>query len=595
MKTKRYLLASLMIVTLISFTLSGCTTKTSGDVSYGKVTEISGSALTIAVGTLNEGNTNSTGDNQDQTTPTTDSSSTQPTPPTDSGSGTPPTPPTDGETGTQTPASGDISTTPPELPTGSAPADMPEMLTLTGTTKTITLDDTITLTKQSSVQPGTTSSSSDSTESTAATAADITVGTVLKITYQTNSDTIQTIEIVTGGGQPGGGGTVETGTGATNLTDGETLNGGTYVSTTADENAIRAENAITAAITDVTVNKTDGAASSSDASSFYGLNSAVLALSNAVLNITGGSVTAIAEGANGVFSYDGATVNIKDTLINVSGGNAGGIEVAGGGIMNASNLTVNATSKAAIRSDRGGGTMIVDGGTYTTSGSTGAPAVYSTADITVSNATLTANTSEAVVVEGLNSVALNNCIVSGNMTGSNGSSSDNIHNVMLYQSMSGDAEVGNSSFTMAGGSLTSNSGDMFYITNTDASVTLSGVTLVPAANTKLLLVSGNDGTRGWGTAGSNGGNCSFTAANQKLVGDIQVDAISTLDLTIKEGSSFNGSINSDGTAASSLKLSLDATSTWSLTADSYITEFNGSMSNVELNGHTLYVNGVANN
>jgi hypothetical protein len=263
--------------------------------------------------------------------------------------------------------------------------------------------------------------------------------------------------------------------------------------------------------------------------------------------------------------------------------------------MNASNLTVNATSKAAIRSDRGGGTMIVDGGTYTTSGSTGAPAVYSTADITVSNATLTANTSEAVVVEGLNSVALNNCIVSGNMTGSNGSSSDNIHNVMLYQSMSGDAEVGNSSFTMAGGSLTSNSGDMFYITNTDASVTLSGVTLVPAANTKLLLVSGNDGTRGWGTAGSNGGNCSFTAANQKLVGDIQVDAISTLDLTIKEGSSFNGSINSDGTAASSLKLSLDATSTWSLTADSYVTEFNGSMSNVELNGHTLYVNGVANN
>lgn len=290
MKTKRYLLASLMIVTLISFTLSACTAKTSGDVSYGKVTEISGSALTIAVGTLNEGNTNSTGDNQDQTTPTSDSSSTQPTPPTDNGSGTPPTPPSDGETGTQTPASGDSSTTPPELPTGSTPADMPEMLSLTGTTKTITLDDTITLTKQSSVQPGTTSSSSDTSESTTATAADIAVGTVLKIIYQINSDTIQAIEIVTGGGQPGGGGgTVETGTGATNLSDGETLNGGTYVSTTADENAVRAENAITAAITDVTVNKTDGGASSSDASSFYGLNSAVLALSNAVLNITLGA------------------------------------------------------------------------------------------------------------------------------------------------------------------------------------------------------------------------------------------------------------------------------------------------------------------
>lgn len=599
MKTKRYLFVSLLIVTLISLSLSACTAKTSGDVIYGKVTKISGSELTIAVGTLNEVNTTSE-DSPAQTTPSADSSSSQPTPPTDSGSGTPPTPPADSGTGTQTPASGDSSTTPPELPTdsgtqtpstGSAPEGMPEMLTLTDETKTITLADTITITKQSSAQPGTTSSSSDSTESTAATTTDIAVGTVLKITYQANSETIQAIEIITSGGA----GTVETGTGATNLTDGENLNGGTYSSTAVDENALRAENAITASLTNVTVNKTDGAASSSDASSFYGLNSAVLALGNAVLNITGGTVTATAEGANGVFSYDGATVNIKDTFINVSGGNAGGIEVAGGGIINASNLTINSTVKAAIRSDRGGGTLTVDGGTYTTSGSTGAPAVYSTADITVSNATLTAKTSEAVVVEGLNSVALNNCLVSGNMTGSNGSSTDNIHNVMLYQSMSGDADVGNSSFTMTSGSLTANSGDMFYITNTDASVALSGVTLVPAANTKLLLVSGNDGARGWGKAGSNGGNCSFSATNQKLDGDILVDAISTLDLTIKEGSRFTGAINSDGTAASSLKLTLDATSTWFLTADSYVTAFNGSISNVELNGHTLYVNGVAAN
>ena len=101
--------------------------------------------------------------------------------------------------------------------------------------------------------------------------------------------------------------------------------------------------------------------------------------------------------------------------------------------MNATNLTVNATVKAAIRSDRGDGTLHVDGGTYTTtSGSSGAPAIYSTADITVSNVTLTANDSEAVVVEGLNSVTLNNCDVTGNMGGTYDQSADeNIHNVML--------------------------------------------------------------------------------------------------------------------------------------------------------------------
>jgi hypothetical protein len=394
-----------------------------------------------------------------------------------------------------------------------------------------------------------------------------------------------------GGG--GGGATVDTGTGAYVVADGETLSD-TYTSTNADENAVRAEGDVTATLDNATVEKTDGAASSSDASSFYGLNAAILALDNATLNITGGTVTATAEGANGVFAYDGATINIEGTEINVTGGNAGGIEVAGGGTMYATNLTVNATVKAAIRSDRGGGTMVVDGGTYTTSGSSGAPAIYSTADITVSNATLTANDSEAVVVEGLNSVTLSDCDVTGNMSGTYGENSgENIHNVMLYQSMSGDAEEGTSSFTMTGGTLVSQNGDMFYITNTDSVVTLVGVTMTLADGTNLLVVSGNDGERGWGTAGSNGGVCTFNMAGQTAEGNITVDAISELTLSITDSSSYTGAINTDGTTAAALSVTLDASSTWTLTGDSYVTEFNGSMDNVVTNGYTLYVNGEA--
>jgi len=385
---------------------------------------------------------------------------------------------------------------------------------------------------------------------------------------------------------------MDTGSGAYVLKDGETLTGGTYSSTNADENAIRAEGASTASLTNVTVEKSSGAASSNEASSFYGLNSAILALDTATLNITGGTVTATAEGANGVFAYDGATINIKDTVINVTGGNAGGIEVAGGGTMNASNLTVNAKDKAAIRSDRGGGKMIVDGGTYTTAGSSGAPAIYSTADITVSNATLTANDSEAVVVEGFNSVTINNSTVTGSMTGMTGNSgSENIHNVMLYQSMSGDATVGTSSFTMTGGSLTAKKGDMFYVTNTTSVISLNNVTLNPVDGEYILLVSGNDGSRGWGTAGANGGNATLNLSNQTLSGDVHVDAISTLAMNITEASTFTGSINKDGTNASSLSVKLDGTSTWSLTADSYITAFDGSLDNVKTNGFKLYVNG----
>jgi hypothetical protein len=397
------------------------------------------------------------------------------------------------------------------------------------------------------------------------------------------------------GGAPGGGAsTVSTGTGAYVLKANEKLSGGTYTSTKADENALRAEGGVTATLENVTVEKTAGSASNSDASSFYGLNAAVLALGKSTLNINGGKVTATAEGANGVFAYDGATINIKDTVIKVSGGNAGGIEVAGGGKLYATNLTVNSTVKAAIRSDRGGGILVVDGGTYTCSGSSGAPAIYSTADISVSNATLTANDSEAVVVEGLNSVTLKNCVVTGNMTGTNGASStENIHNVMLYQSMSGDAQTGTSKFTMTGGSLTAKKGDMFYVTNTESVATLSGVKLTLADGTNLLKVAGNDASRGWGKAGSNGGKMTCNFSGQTATGNIVVDTISTLALNIADSSAYAGAINADGTKAASLSVTIDTTSTWTLSADSYVTAFKGSMKNVVTNGHKLFVNGVA--
>lgn len=381
------------------------------------------------------------------------------------------------------------------------------------------------------------------------------------------------------------------------MSDGETLTGDTYASTNADENAIRAEGDVTATLEDVTVEKTDGAASSSDASSFYGLNAAILALDNATLNINGGTVTATAEGANGVFAYGNSTINITGTTIDVSGGNAGGIEVSGGGTMNATDLTVNATVKAAIRSDRGGGTMVVDGGTYTTSGSAGAPAIYSTADITVSKATLTANDSEAVAVEGLNSVTLVDCDVTGNMGGtySKDDTANNVHNVMLYQSMSGDAEQGTSTFSMSGGTLVSKNGDMFYVTNTSSVITLSDVDLTLADGTYLLLVAGNTSERGWGTAGANGGTCEFDLTAQTAAGDIMIDSISELTMTMADSSHYTGAIDPDGTAAASLSVTLDSTSTWTLTDDSYVTEFNGDMANVITNGHTLYVDGTAMN
>ena len=235
----------------------------------------------------------------------------------------------------------------------------------------------------------------------------------------------------------------------------------------------------------------------------------------------------------------------------------------------------------------------VDGGTYTSNGYN-SPAVYSTADITVKNAALTANHSEALVIEGKNSITLENCTVTGNMSDTQGASSDeNVHNVMIYQSMSGDADVGTSTFSMTGGSLTGRNGDLFYVTNTHCVLTLSGVTLRNEdADAYLLRIVGNSASHGWGAAEANGAQVEFTADAQTLEGDIVVDTISTLDLTLKNGSSFTGTVNiienAEGGAAVSdnAVVTIESGCTWTLTGDCVITSLvnNGT---IDFNGYTI--------
>ena len=152
-------------------------------------------------------------------------------------------------------------------------------------------------------------------------------------------------------------------------------------------------------------------------------------------------------------------------------------------------------SEAAIRSDRGGGTMVVDGGTYTSNG-VGSPSVYCTADIAINNATLTANGSEAICMEGLNKIHLFNCDIVGNM--SDLDTNDTTWDIIVYQSMSGDSEVGNSTMQIIGGTLTSKNGGLIYTTNTESDILLSNVDITYADDSEFFLqCTGNTNKRGW--------------------------------------------------------------------------------------------------
>ena len=435
---------------------------------------------------------------------------------------------------------------------------------------------------------------------TDASLSDLAVGDVIEVTMgEDNTATAVVIKSVGRAPDGSGSGEVDQGTSANTIDKDGEVSGTTYTSDGDDENALRVTGA-TATLNGVTVNKSGGASSNPGNGDFYGTNAALLATDGATVTIQDAAITSNAQGGNGVFSYGkGTTVNLSDSTITTQKDNSGGIQTTGGGTTNATNLTVetNGNSSAAIRSDRGGGTVNVEKGTYTSKGYN-SPAVYSTANITVKNATLTAENSEALVVEGKNSITLENCDVSGSMSDSKGtSSSENVHNVMIYQSMSGDAETGTANFSMTGGKLTSSNGDQFYATNTDCNITLSGVTLVNKdKDGKLLRVTGNSASHGWGTAGKNGAQVTFTADAQTMEGDMEVDSISTLDLTLKNNSTFTGTIqivdNADGGTAveNNAVVTIEKGSKWVLTGDCTITSLTNN-GTIDFNGHTITLAG----
>jgi hypothetical protein len=123
-------------------------------------------------------------------------------------------------------------------------------------------------------------------------------------------------------------------------------------------------------------------------------------------------------------------------------------------------------------------------------------------------------------------------------------------------------------FAMTGGSLayTPSNGPLSYVTNSTGIINLKGVG-VTAGSGILVNAAGNDRR---GTADSDGGTAILTADGQTLAGDLEADDISTIAVTLQNGSSLTGSVNS-AHAAKAVNLKPDASSVWNVTADSYLT------------------------
>ena len=405
-----------------------------------------------------------------------------------------------------------------------------------------------------------------------------------------------------GQGAPGQGGPggqsqgVDSYTAVNEYIEDTTVSNETIESTGTDENAALISSGANVTLDNDTITRTSADSQGGDNSSFYGVGAAVLA-TDGTAYVKDGSVTTDAAGGAGLFAYGDGTVYASDTTVKTAQDTSGGVHVAGGGTLYGWNLDVetNGESSAAIRSDRGGGTMVIDGGNYVSNG-VGSPAIYSTADIAVSNATLTANGSEAVCIEGLNSIHLYDCDLTGNM--SDLDQNDNTWTVILYQSMSGDSEVGNSTFQMDGGSLTSENGGVFYTTNTESTITLNNVDInYNDENEFFLQCTGNTNQRGWGQSGANGADCHFTGISQDMQGNVIWDSISDLDFYLTDGSSLTGAVVDDESYAGKggegyCNVYVSADSTWTVTGDSTVSSLENEGTIVDSNGKTVTIQGT---
>lgn len=306
-------------------------------------------------------------------------------------------------------------------------------------------------------------------------------------------------------------------------------------------------------------------------------------------------------GSPGQSTVEGTTeAKINNVKITTHSDKSRGLDATYNGKINAENVIINTDGQscAALATDRGESEVHVDNSEINTgvskSSGRGSPLIYSTGNITADNTHGTSYVSQIACIEGKNSIELDNCDLTGYAEGNrqDGDTYVDLGGIFIYQSMSGDADVGTSTFTAKNTKLTiaedspvASEAPMFHITNTACVINLE--------NTQCSFKSGtlleSSGQNQWGNEGSNGGVCELNTNNEDLTGNVIVDSISSLDWNMKN-TKFSGAINSTGNTT----VSVGEGSTWTLTGDSTVSSLEVS-GNIEYGDYSITVNGQAYN
>jgi len=388
-----------------------------------------------------------------------------------------------------------------------------------------------------------------------------------------------------------------------------------YTSTTADVPAIKVAPGGSLTLTHSKAAKSGDTDIGTEDSGFYGFNVGVLASSSSSstsyvetgnatsITMTDCTITTDAIGANGAFAFgEGAVINLDHvTIVTTGDNNSRGVDATYGGTVNITNskISTQGGSCAALATDRynnADAPKINATNVEGTTAGTGSPGIYCTGTFVVEDSKLAATGSEAVCIEGKNSVTLTNTTISGVAK----------WGVIVYQSMSGDSSVGTGNFSMTGGTLTNTyaSGPAFFVCDTAAVIELDGAAIVNSSDMLLVAGSAEEATKIIGSVNSDwgklGGQVTLTAAHQTLAGKIIIckydsssgsdTTASSLDMTLESSSTFTGTINNENNDVTAA-LTIDSTSIWNVTADSYLSSLTNNGA-INPGSYKVYVGGT---
>ena len=206
------------------------------------------------------------------------------------------------------------------------------------------------------------------------------------------------------------------------------------------------------------------------------------------------------------------------------------------------------------------------------------PVLYTTGRVQIADSSMIAKCSSGVVIDGSGQVSISNTSLD---IGHSARASSHPA-IQIVSTNSGDA-----SFSMTGGHIDTDKGDIFNVTGSNTAViTLSGVKITNQdSSANLLTVKSTNITNS---------NVTFNVSGQSIGGNITTASESTVRATFSGKMAFAGSVNKNnpnGQVSVNMQKVGNEAPTWYLTANSYVTSLTN-QGEIIAGSHKLYVNGT---